>query len=214
MIHLSVFEHSYSQEPDHVYRQTVTVLEPSITITAVDSGVKLVNSSVYEVDLDNWEIESGNNLFKIPPYTILLPGKSIIFSEEVLGFDTSKNISLLNTEGAIVDMLAQETLPKKPAKTIERATYQQPVYLPEPVKKIVSNFDNDLVPSESQLASAASAVGDREEEKNSKAVWYVVYAVLLLSVVGVIAYIYFKDESEFIDEINGSDKEAEDYTFE
>ena len=72
-------------------RASIEVVEPLLFISSLGSGsshyVEIQNKTSYEIDLGGWQIvRSGNPSFIIPPHTIILPTKKLIFPEEVIGY--------------------------------------------------------------------------------------------------------------------------------
>ncbi len=198
------------EEPDHVYRQTIQVIEANVGLSIISGGVLIKNKSVYELNLGDWDLVFGKDKFRIPKNTIVLPGKEIIFSKRVLGVDGISSVLLQNE----VDfMVSSVNLPEeKPAQAKTKIIYAQPKSASsgairensrmeqEPAEKVV---EETSVEPESQVASAASVAS-----KTNKSLWIWVYIVLIGGVIVSVGYFYFKE-----DEMTEEKSEADDYTF-
>ncbi len=201
--YLEVFTSSKKDEPNHVYRQTIKVVPASVSLFLVEDGVLIKNKSVYELNIGDWDLVfDQENKFKIPKNTIVLPGKEIIFSFKTLGQSSVANIILQNqSDGAVasVTSLVKESNPVK-IKTI----YIPVENTPAPVEKIVEDSSGGLeADSYSQLASASSAL---PEKTGNNSLWFWIYGVLIVSVIGGVSYMYLRNEDEFIEEIKEADK--------
>lgn len=74
----------------------VTADIPDIRISHVsEEGVTLENYDSRILDLSNWKLSVDDSWFKIPRGTSLLPGRSVIFPQEVTLLPVSENAKLL-----------------------------------------------------------------------------------------------------------------------
>jgi hypothetical protein len=208
VVYVEVYENGRRKdEPDHVFRQTIKVSSANVLMTVGDGFVSIKNKSIYELDLGGWGIVLPESYFNIPDNTIVLPGKEIYFSNDVLGVDELRYVSLQNEMGTIISSV---NTPEEEPEEVKTKTIYVPAPNPQPVvEKIVdrSAEENIQVEFDSQLASAKNSLSEKEKGFP----WVLVYVALILSVIGAVAYMYFRDEEDFINEINN---EADEYTFE
>jgi hypothetical protein len=201
VIVLEVHNGFIKPEPDHMYRQTIQVLAANVGLSVYESSVGIKNKSVYELDLDGWSLVFKDKTFEIPKNTIVLPGKEIILPGNILSGDLS-SVRLKNESGTVISSF-QEKIPEKVVQKKRVIAPAQTAPASAPVEKIIEAPE---IKPETQLASAVAAVS----ESDGGNTWVWVYILLVLSVIGGIAYIYFRNEDDFIEEINHTD--ADDYT--
>jgi len=212
VVYLEVYTTSQRREPEHVYRQTISVVPASVRLTLVDGGVAVKNKSVYELDIGGWNfLFDKNSIFRIPQNTIILPGKEIVFSESILSESSIVEVSLINEVGSVVASFGKkvESLPVVNVK--QKVTHIPIPITTTPAVKISKDQDkdSDLKLDESlQVASANRALPDNT--KNNNSLWFWVYGVLIAGVIGGVSFIYFRNEDEFINEVN----DVDEYRFE
>lgn len=84
-----------------VGRTTVLVIQPKVSFVSspVDNHVKLINHSVYELNLGGWQIiqGQGGTTFHFPADTIVAAGKGTIVPAAYLGFSLSASPPLTLT---------------------------------------------------------------------------------------------------------------------
>jgi hypothetical protein len=98
-----------------VSRIVVKVISPDIVISKVVGGLSVTNRSKMEFNLEGWKIIGNNKDFVFPKDTIIIPGKAIIFDDNVTRIYT-ENISLLNPLGktfAVTNFVNTTTTPNK-----------------------------------------------------------------------------------------------------
>ncbi len=92
-------------------RLSVEVLPPSLSITSLGDStnryIEINNSAPRELNLGGMQLKRNNGgIFVIPKYTYILPGKKLIFPEEVIGImATTSAVSLLYQNGVVVSEL-------------------------------------------------------------------------------------------------------------
>ncbi|MFT5359783.1 MAG: hypothetical protein ACI88L_000243 [Candidatus Paceibacteria bacterium] len=205
VVYVEVYTSSRRHDPDHVYRQTIKVLPANIDLAILDEGVSLKNKSVYELDIGNWDLLlDSNDKFRIPKNTIILPGKEIIFSFPTLGVNFISDLILQNESDDMVSSILNSKLEKDIPK--KKIIYIPTIKTTAPVQKVVEEV-LDISDVEPQIASALSAL---PEVRKNKSLWFWIYGLLIVSVIGIISYIYLKEEDDFLEELN----EADEYTIE
>ncbi len=90
---------------DSVSRTTVHALSPDVSIIAILNGdVQIMDNSDTEINLGNWKLKDLSGEFIFPADTIVLPGKSIILSNEdtKIKAGTNDKLYLYNPSGGQV----------------------------------------------------------------------------------------------------------------
>lgn len=213
VVYVEIFTGASRHEPNYIFRQSVQVLSAQVELALIDGGISIKNKSVYELDLGKWDIVSGNEVFRIPEKTFVLPGKSITFPSSVLGISSVDFIVLRNELDATVASIGEEKSAEPVQQVKEKIVYvpvQQKVQsVVQEVSVIESQEEADLE-NKNQLAQASSAI---PEKIHKNWIWYLIYGILLFAIVGVVGYVYFRQE-----ESGGGDdneyNEVDEYTFE
>ena len=81
----SVVVNSSVSDKQAVDRINVKVISPKILFSRVDGGFEVTNLSGYEINLQDWILESPRKLFIFPQDTIIMPNKKVVFADEVTG---------------------------------------------------------------------------------------------------------------------------------
>ena len=113
----------------------VVIADPAdISISSLSSrGVELSNDDTRILDLTRFELVSGDEKFRIPEDTSILPGRQVIFPPEVTGLSTSTESMTLrypSGEVAFVYPLASSTLPAQPAAASDGTNLMKRVDIP------------------------------------------------------------------------------------
>ncbi len=206
VIYLEIYLNGKKDEPDYTYRQTIQVVSSSISLSLLPEGLSIKNKSVYELDLGDWYLTlDSKNFFVIPKNTILLPGKEITLSFDVLGQDKIEEVILKNEINTIIASINQKPAITVPEKIKTASTPK--ISAKQLVAAVIAREDEE---AEAEPTTEVVPTQEDENKSSKNNIWFLVYGVLIVGVVGVVAYMYFRNEDEFIDEIN----EADEYTIE
>ncbi len=88
-----------SSDKQAVSRTSIKVVSPELFLTRVEFGTEVSNKSSLEVNLGGWSLVNNKKTFVFPKDTIILPNKSIVFSDNVTGLDLTSEINILNPLG-------------------------------------------------------------------------------------------------------------------
>lgn len=85
---LEYYSSEFKTEPDTLFKKKITVGDDDLSISGMtdDGGVRIENNSSQEIDLGDWTIVQGNNLFRFPKYTTIKKLANISISRHVIGF--------------------------------------------------------------------------------------------------------------------------------
>ncbi|MFA7216622.1 MAG: PKD domain-containing protein [Candidatus Paceibacterota bacterium] len=101
-----------------VSRLKVKVVAPVVSISKIDGGLEVYQTSGAEINLGDWYLKSGVKQFIIPKDTLLPTGKKIIFSDKLTGLYSAK-IELYNPLGQLFAEYGMEAnLEDKPSSFI------------------------------------------------------------------------------------------------
>ena len=79
---------------------TVRVVKPLVEIVTADEvGITLRNNDSRILDLSSWELVARERTFRLPLFTALLPGESVVFPSEVTGIGTTTSVRLSFPDG-------------------------------------------------------------------------------------------------------------------
>ncbi len=87
-----------------VSRANVKVIEPKLALIRADNeSVGIKNTSVYEINLNGWQLQSEGKVFVFPLDTIIRPGKEIFFPSEITHLVSLQfRVELVNPSGKLV----------------------------------------------------------------------------------------------------------------
>jgi hypothetical protein len=86
-------------------------------VTADEVGITLRNNDTRILDLSSWELVAGEGRFRLPLFTALLPGESVVFPSEITGIGTTTSVRLSFPDGKLAaqyeaDITVREPVPK------------------------------------------------------------------------------------------------------
>lgn len=101
VITLRYYSNIFKNEPDTIHKKTITVIPATIAVTINSAGtIILNNNSDNDIDLGNWKLQSENNEFTFPLFTILQKSSKINIPESIHKLH-SKNVTLVTPNGYI-----------------------------------------------------------------------------------------------------------------
>ena len=186
-------------------RLIVTATEAQVSISKVSSDlIELRNGSDVELNLSWWILKAGKESFTIPKDTLILPGKALIFSNEVtkLTVVNPESVALLYPNGVEAYHYGSNTInieqvptisigivesPKPNTEVIDATKRDETVAVKTSVKGEISAEAEQVLDAE-QVASPLSAIGQRGEDTNSSVYKWLLALVTIISiaVIGVL----------------------------
>lgn len=186
-------------EPDIVDKITVTVSNPSVSISKIhtDGSVEIKNNSSQEVDLSLWTLKDGfGKSFLIPEGTYIAGSKTLVLNSKRINLNPG-NIVLLAPSGSFVGnkSLIDETasLSQKVSVSSSRSQSYAPreeegEVLGQTDKKEESVNLNDRLGSDKKV----------ETKQKQQSVWIVVFVLMVVISCAVVFLIYRKKKEEEI----------------
>ena len=105
--------HGSFKRQETVSRHEITILPIDLSLTMNGSGdVQINNDSPYEVDLSGFRLRA-EDLFVLPPWTIILPNQTITISRDNLGETTNRMISVSDQTGKLIDSILPSSIVEK-----------------------------------------------------------------------------------------------------
>lgn len=84
-------------------QKTVSVIRGLLALTSISSdGLSITNGTPTKVDVSQWSVRSGVNVFVFPHNTYILPGQAVFLSSSVLRFIPDNTAELIYPDGKIV----------------------------------------------------------------------------------------------------------------
>jgi hypothetical protein len=189
-------------EPDIVDKITITISNPSVSISKIhsDGSVEIKNNSSQEVDLSLWTLKDGfGKIFTVPEGTYIAGSKTLVLNSKRINLNPG-NIVLLAPSGSFVGnkILIDETasLSQKVSLSSSRSTIyalgdEDGEVLGQNDEKEESINLNDRLGSDKKL----------ETKQKQQSVWIVVFVFMVLISCAVVFFIYRnKKEEEIIEE--------------
>lgn len=97
---LAYYSDPFREDPDTIHRKQITIAPDSVIMTrTADGGIALDNESGKEVDVWNWSIRDGGQVFTFPKYTTIASGATLRVAPQVLGFSVSSHAILYSPSG-------------------------------------------------------------------------------------------------------------------
>lgn len=95
---LDYFEKERNVTPDATLKIVVTVIEPGLKIQSIDQdkNIEIKNEGSTERDISGWMMFFGNQIFTLPPHTIVLAKSSIFINPLAHGFSGLNSNSKLD----------------------------------------------------------------------------------------------------------------------
>ncbi len=125
-------------------RAIITVIPAQVSLTEIVSGnyIEIGNHSTYDLDLSRWQLMAGQDIFVIPDHTIILAGKKIRFSWDVLKFSSlDQSVGFFYPSGAAVvppSVPFSTSTPEKPKTTPFISAESQRTQIPTSERKAVT----------------------------------------------------------------------------
>ena len=189
-------------EPDIVDKITITISNPSVSISKIhsDGSVEIKNNSSQEVDLSLWTLKDGfGKIFTVPEGTYIAGSKTLVLNSKRINLNPG-NIVLLAPSGSFVGnkSLIDETasLSQKVSLSSSRSTIyalgdEDGEVLGQNDEKEESINLNDRLGSDKKV----------ETKQKQQSVWIVVFVLMVLISCAVVFFIYRnKKEEEIIEE--------------
>ena len=158
-------------------RVVVKVISANIVITNVSfddpSFIEIHNKTSYELDLSQWQLKAGKQIFTIPQDTFIKPKKKIVFPSQVTELFIKKGdkVTFLYPSGDIVaSYSAKENIPAPVNKDSNETQTTQPAsdYVKEKVVTKDTAYNN-LFPHNTVKSEGSSILGYVDIEENEEA---------------------------------------------
>jgi hypothetical protein len=187
-ITMQYYSDRFRTEPDTIHRKTLTIVPDDIEILGYSTtdGLQLQNNSSKEIALDHWIIQSNNQEFIFPKFTIITKGQTLSLSPKTLGITPSRDsILLLNpNRGVVAGYSYKYTQPETPDEA----------FVDEP--DLSQNLSSLTAKEESHLLPKSKSIKDIWHQNK----WYVVFGgIALTSVLAYLAFhLYAKPDEELL----------------
>ena len=164
-----VVQGGYSRQ-QQVARYEIDVFVPEVVISQTAEAVVVTNEGLHEIDLGGHRL-FGQQIFTLPPYTILLPGQRILIPKNKLGIEkTQATVALFDQSRRIVasDVPAVRSAVAADLAQVARVDFNEPVVTRATTENILASAERteSLSSTRSErfkFASAASTTAVQKE---------------------------------------------------
>ena len=187
-------------EPDIVDKITVTVSNPSVSISKIhsDGSVEIKNNSSQEIDLSLWTLKDGfGKSFLIPEGTYIAGSKTLVLNSKRIKLNPV-NIILLAPSGSFVGnkSLIDETASLSQKVGVSSSRSQS--YAPKEEGEVLGLTDEEESVNLNDRLGSDKKV---ETKQKQQSVWIAVFVLMVIISCAVIFLIYRKkNEEEIIEE--------------
>ncbi len=196
---LDYFEKSRNVVPDATLKVVVTVIEPGLKIQSIDNdkNIEIKNEGSTERDISGWMLFFGNQIFTLPPHSIVLAKSSIFLNPLAHNFSGLNSNSKLDLYLPTNEFYATYPEPVKVAQAFSSSTTQRVV------KSSVVEKESVEVPSDSQQASVVLSQDSKDNTGVNPKIF--IGAFVLFCLVAMFVFYRFGKSK------NTQENEADDY---
>lgn len=189
----------FLREISDTQQLVVHVVESPVEITHADpSYIEVKNKSKDIIDISNFVFISGDQHFKIPMNTALLPNTSVRFPSKTTKV-SRPTVSLFRSDGAPASVYGASVAPT-PRQTLAYVpTVQKVASLPvEGEQKQISFFDDLDLPSDlpvfTEMANAYEGATEESGQEKNDSVWWWILGLVTAICTAVLAVILVRKE--------------------
>ncbi|MBP9821736.1 MAG: lamin tail domain-containing protein [Candidatus Pacebacteria bacterium] len=208
------YSNDFKEKPDSIHKKIITVIQDTVSITALDSkgGITLSNATNKEIDLGGWKIAQDQNIYSIPEYTYIKSKSRFTIPGRLTQFQFQVPTRLLNPNG---DTVGSFNMPHASPETTQGTTKQR-TSLTAPIESLLNTTPGDQVAtSETQVlveTQAASVIGSGLQVSLLGTPLILFLILVLIAIAGYSVYVYgFPKRQKFNTETSGKTPQSAEY---